>query len=116
VEIHGLFHSESGPLALDEPAYDAARMSLADPSDLRRIAQRIDQHAQKIRDTSTGLRGATEATGWRGSAADAFLLQTQGVARLHHAAADQLGHAASALRRHADIVETELAVARVAGQ
>jgi hypothetical protein len=89
-------------------------MSLADPSDLRHIAQRIDTHAQKVRDTATRLRTAAQASDWRGPAADAFQGQAYGVARLHHTAADQLGYAASALRRHADIVEAELALAHAA--
>jgi hypothetical protein len=101
-------------VALDEPAYDAAHMSLADPSDLRSIAHLIDHHAQKVRDTAARLCGAAEGSHWHGPAADAFRVHARAVARLHHSAADQLEHAASALVRHADIVETELAVAHAA--
>jgi hypothetical protein len=111
----GVFSTLRGvPVAAGKPPYDASLMTFADPSELRRIAHRIETRAAHARSTATRLRTAVQASGWRGPAADAFHLQVHGIMGLHHTASDQLERAARALRRHADIVETELAVVRAA--
>lgn len=83
--------------------------SLADPSELRAHADRMNRHAEATRGVGESLRRILASTFWQGPAARSFGDQVDGTLHDIGRGAGLVDEAAAALRRLADAWETLLA-------